>query len=148
MLLTTTLGENVVSKATADTLGAVTGVVVDAKVRTIAALQLGKGRKAKVVGWSDVSGVGSAAVVVERDAALREPSDDEHRYVRGDVAVIGGLVLSDRGNAHGNIVDVEYDEVSGALVSIRTASLTVPAVALRSIGAFAWVVAADDDEPA
>ncbi len=148
MLLTSTLGENVVSKASADTIGAVTGVVVDARARKITALQVGKGRKARVVAWADVSGIGSAAVVVERDDALREPTDDEHRYVGGDVAVIDGLVLSDRGNAHGKIIDVEYDEQTGSVVSIHTASTTVAADRLRSIGSYAWIVSAADDEPA
>jgi uncharacterized protein YrrD len=148
MLLTTTLGENVVSKASAETLGSVQGVVVDADARTIVAVQVGKGRKARVVPWGAVSGVGSAAVVVHDDDALREPTDDEDRFVGGSVKVIGGLVLSDRGNAHGDIADVEYDEETGAVTSIRTRTATIAADRVRSIGSYAWVVEAGDDEPA
>lgn len=148
MLLTSTLGENVVSKASAETLGSVQGVVVDAGARTLAAVQVGKGRKARVVPWASISGVGSAAVVVDDEDAPREPTDDEDRYVGGSVKVIGGLVLSDRGNAHGDIVDLEYDEETGAVVSIRTRTATIAAERLHSIGSYAWVVAAGDDEPA
>ncbi len=148
MLLTSTLGEHVVSKESAEQLGAVDGVVVDAASRRITAVQMGKGRKTKVVPWEAISGVGTAAVVVDRDESARDPDESEHRYTSGAVALIGGLVLSDRGNVHGKVVDVEYDEGTGSFVSIRTEAMTIPAARLRSIGTYAWIVAADDDEPA
>jgi uncharacterized protein YrrD len=146
MLLTTTLGEDAVSKESAETLGPVTGVVLDAPSRKITALQVGKGRKARVVSWDAVSGVGTAAVVVEDDEALRDPNEREQRYVGGDVEVIGGLVLSDLGNAHGTVVDVEYDEHTGEIMSIRTQSAVIDAERLRAVGTYAWVVTAADDE--
>ena len=121
MLLTTTLGEKVVSKASAETLGSVDGVVIDAANRKITGLRLGKGRKAKIVPWDTVSGVGTAAVIVREDDALRDPADGvEQRFASGDIALIGGLVLSDRGNAHGTVTDIEYDADTGALTSIQT----------------------------
>jgi len=147
MLVSTMLGENVVSKASAETLGSVEGVVMDAAGRKITALQLGKGRKARVVPWPAITGVGSAAVVVDHDDAVRSPTDDEQRYVGGDVAVIGGLVLSDRGNAHGRVVDIDCDASTGNVLSIRTESTTIEAKRLHSIGTYAWIIAADIDEP-
>lgn len=148
MLLTTTLGEKVVSKASAETLGSVDGVVIDAASRTITGLQLGRGRKAKIVPWARVSGVGTAAVIVEEDDALRDPADGvEQRFASGDVTLIGGLVLSDRGNSRGTVADVEYDADTGALTSIHTSqSTTIDAERLRAVGGYAWVVTADDDE--
>jgi uncharacterized protein YrrD len=146
MLLTTTLAENAVSKESAETLGSVTGVVIDAPSRKITAVQVGKGRKARVVAWDALSGVGEAAVIVADDDALRDPNEREQRYVGGDVEVIGGLVLSDLGNAHGNVVDIEYDEHTGAITSIRTQSAVIDAERLRAVGSYAWVVAAADDE--
>lgn len=148
MLLTTTLGEKVVSKASAETLGSVDGVVIDAVSRKITALRLGKGRKAKVVPWDDVTGVGTAAVIVEDEDAVRDPTEGaEQRFAAGDVAVIGGLVLSDRGNSRGTVADVEYDGDTGTLTSIRTSqSTTIDAERLRAVGTYAWVVVAGDDE--
>lgn len=148
MLLTTTLGEKVVSKASADTLGSVEGVVIDAASHKITAVQLGKGRKAKMVPWDEVTGVGTAAVIIEHDAALRDPAEGaEQRYAGGDVALIGGLVLSDRGNSRGTVADVEYNGDTGALTSIRTSqSTTIDAERLRAVGTYAWVVTAGDDE--
>ena len=148
MLLTATLGERIVSKETAETLGSVDGVVIEAEQRRLVALTSGKGRKVRVIPWGEVSGVGSAAVVVERDDAAREPAEgNERQQARGDTALMGGLVLSDRGNALGAVVDVEYDAATGALTSIRTSqSLTLSGDRLRAIGSYAWIVVAGDDE--
>ena len=148
MLLTDTLGEHAVSKASAESLGAVDGVVIDAAGHRITAVQLGKGRKARVVPWESISGIGSAALIVDDDESARAPDEREQRFTGGDVGLIGSLVLSDRGNARGKVVDLEYEEDTGRLVSIRTESETVAADRLRAIGTYAWVVAAGDDEPA
>jgi sporulation protein YlmC with PRC-barrel domain len=148
MLLTTTLGEKVVSKASAETLGAVDGVVIDTARRRITALRVGKGRHTKVISWDQVTGVGTAAVIVEHDDALRDPSGGlEERYTDGSVALIGGLVLSDRGNSSGTVADLEYDGTTGAITCLRTSqATTIDADRLRAIGTYAWVVAAQDDE--
>ena len=147
MLLTTTLGEKVVSKGSAETLGSVDGVVIDAARHLITALQVGKGRKAKVVPWDAISGVGTAAVIVERDDALRDPDDEiEPRYTRGDVAVIGALTLSDLGNSLGTIVDLEYDSDTGSITAIRTSqSNEISGDRLRAAGTHAWIFAAGDE---
>jgi hypothetical protein len=44
------------------------------------------------------------------------------------------------------VVDVEYDDNSGAFTSIRTQSDTIASDRLRAVGTYAWVVAAADDE--
>jgi DNA/RNA endonuclease YhcR with UshA esterase domain len=92
--------------------------------------------------------VGTAAAIVERDDALRDPADgDEQRYANGDIALVGGLVLSDRGNAHGTIADVEYDDDTGTITSIHTSqSNTIDAQRLLAVGTYAWIVAAGDEE--
>jgi uncharacterized protein YrrD len=148
MLLTDTLGERIVGRDTAETLGSVDGVVIDAAQKTIAALRSGKGRKTKVIPWSAVTGIGDAAVVIEATDAMREPNDGaEEQQARGDVAVLGGRLLSDLGNEHGTVVDIEYDTGTGAIASIRTSqSSEIAAERIRSIGSYAWVIAASDDE--
>ena len=146
MQLSTTLGEKVVSKATAETLGTVDGVVIDPAASEITALRLGKGRKAKIVPWGQVAGVGTAAAIVEHDDALRDPHDGtEQRYAGGDIALIGALVLSDRGNSLGTITDVEYQDDTGKLTAIRTSqSRAIDAERLRAVGTYAWIVSGDE----
>jgi uncharacterized protein YrrD len=148
MLLSETLGERIVSKASAETLGSADGVVVDPGSRRIVAVRTGKGRKARVIPWETLSGVGDAAVVVEHDDAVRSPDEGrEHDQATDAVKVLGGLVLSDRGNEHGTITDLVFDPASGAVEEIRTSrSTTITGERIRSIGRYAWIVAAADDE--
>jgi uncharacterized protein YrrD len=148
MLLSETLGERVVSKASAETLGTADGVIVDPGAPRIVAVRIGKGRKARVIPWEALSGVGDAAVVVEHDDALREPGEGrEHDQATDAVRVLGGLVLSDRGNEHGTVSDLVFDAASGTVEEIRTSrSARIAGARIRSIGHYAWIVAAADDE--
>ena len=148
MLLSETLGERVVSKASAETLGSADGVIIDPESRRIVAVRTGKGKKARVIPWDALSGVGDAAVVVDDDDAVRDPeAGAEHDQAADDVKLLGGLVLSDRGNAHGTVTDVAFDAASGTIEEIRTSrSMTIGADRMRSIGHYAWIVSAGDEE--
>jgi len=148
MRLASALGEKIVSKSSAETLGAFDGVVVDATARAITAVRTGKGRKARLVSWDAISAFGPDAVVVTDDDSLRDPADDdEERWTDGTIDVIGARVLSDRGNEHGTVADIEFDGESGALITIETTvGAPVTADRLRAAGSYAWVVVAADDE--
>lgn len=140
-----TLGSQVVARDTAEPVGDVLGAVVDVGSRHIAALQVGKGHKARLADWSSLSGVGPDATVVESEGALRPPNGErEERVVKGDIALLGGLVLTDRGDALGRLDDVEFDETTGELVALVCGDISVSADRLRSIGSYAVVVGADD----
>jgi uncharacterized protein YrrD len=148
MQLASALGEKVVSKSSAETLGSVDGVVIDPKPGTITAVRLGKGRKARLFSWASITAFGPDAVVVEDDDAVHEAADElEVRWVDGGFDVIGARVLSDHGNEHGAIVDIEFDDATGALVNIQpTQGAVIAADRLLAVGSYAWIVAADDDE--
>lgn len=143
------LGRPVVARDTAETVGDVQGAVVDASTRRVVALQVGKGRKARVADWTSLSGVGPDAVVVQSESALREPAGDrETAFVRGGLPLLGARVLTDRGDEAGTLDDVEFDEGSGQLVSLVAGDQRFPATGLHSIGAYAVVVSADGGAPA
>lgn len=148
MRITATLGERIVSKSSAETLGSVDGMIIDAQHRRLVALTFGKGRKSRVIPWSALHGIGSAAVVVEHDDAAREPADGfERQQARGEAALMGGLLLSEGGNALGAVVDVEYDSETGSVTAIRTSeSTTLNGDRLRAIGTYAWIVADEDED--
>lgn len=136
-------GRQVVSRASAEKLGELRNVVVDPATRTVVAVQVGKGRKARIVDWTSLSGLGEAAVVVDTEASLREPHDGrEHALVHGDVTLLGALVLSDAGDAQGSLEDVDLDETTGALLVLRTSAGLVDAGRLLGIGSYAVVVSA------
>ncbi len=137
------LGRPVVARDTAETVGDVQGAVVDVPTRRIVALQVGKGRKARVAEWASISGVGPDAVVVQSESVLRDPAGDrETAFVRGGLPLLGARVLTDRGDEAGSLDDVEFDEGSGQLVALVSGDQRFPAADLHAIGGYAVVVAA------
>ncbi|HWC12944.1 MAG TPA: hypothetical protein VG455_17190, partial [Acidimicrobiales bacterium] len=87
------LGRRVVARDTAETVGEVQGAVVDVPTLRLVAIQVGKGRKARVVDWSSLSGVGPDAVVVRTESALRPPAGErEEGFVKGGLPLLGARV--------------------------------------------------------
>ena len=144
------LGRPVVARDTAETVGDVQGAVVDVATRRVVALQVGKGRKAQVVDWAAISGVGPDAVVVQSESALRDPTGDrETGFVKGALPLLGATVLTDRGDEAGSLDDVEFDESSGAVLDLVAGDRRFPATGLHAIGGYAVVVTAPPvDAPA
>lgn len=143
------VGRSVVARDTAETVGQVRGALVDPAARRIASLQVGKGRGARLVDWPAVTGVGPDAVVVDTESSLRDPAEGrEERVVKGDVPLLGGRILTDRGDELGPLDDVDFDDSTGDLVSLRSGDVTIAAADLRSIGGYAIVVHHDPVAPA
>ncbi len=139
------MGRAVVARDTAETVGQVYGAVVDVGARRITAIQVGKGHKAQLADWSAITGVGPDAIVVDSETGLRSAQGErEERIVKGDIALLGGRVLTDRGDALGTLEDVEFDEDTGEVVALVCGDTSVPAARLRSVGSFAIVVATKD----
>ncbi len=139
------MGRGAVARDTAETVGQVHGAVVDVGARRIVALQLGKGHKAQLADWSAITGVGPDAVVVDSGASLRAARGErEERIVKGEIALLGAKVLSDRGDALGTLDDVEFDEATGEILTLVCGGNSVGAGRLRSMGGFATVVTAHE----
>ena len=144
-------GRPVVSRASAETLGALKHVVIDVPARRIVALHVAGGkRKARVVDWASITGFGPDGIVVEDDAAARPPADErESAVAAGRLDLDGRLVLSDAGDALGAVTDVLFDEGTGAVTAVEAGELSVEAARLRAIGPYCVLVrAAPDDPPA
>ena len=143
------LGRPVVARDTAETVGDVQGAVIDVPTRRVVALQVGKGRKARVVDWTSLSGLGPDAAVIQSGSAIRDPAGDhETGFVRGDLTLLGARVLTDRGDEVGSLDDVEFDEASGLLVALVVGEHRFPAAGLHAIGDYAVVVTAEGGAPA
>jgi uncharacterized protein YrrD len=138
-------GRPVLSRESADRLGDLKHVVVDAPARRITALHVaGRGRKASLVGWSDVVGFGPDGIVVAGEGSLRPPGDDRERAVAGgDLDLDGRLVLDDRGDSQGALTDVVFDEDSGEIGTFVCGDRQIPAERLRQIGPFCVIVRAE-----
>ena len=109
-------GRKVLSRSSAKEVGAVSHLLVDAQQRRIAAVVIGRGKKAQLVDWAQLSGFGPDAVMVVDEGALRPPADDRERAAaEGKLDLVGKRALSERGNELGELDDVTFDADTGAL---------------------------------
>lgn len=130
-----------VSRTSAEELGKLAHVVVDIKRRQVASLVVGKGRKAALIDWDQVSGFGPDAVMIADEGALYSPRDDlERDAADGKLELVGKRVLSDKGNELGTLTDVAFDPETGAIETIVVGAGEAPADSLLGAGSFAVVV--------
>jgi sporulation protein YlmC with PRC-barrel domain len=129
------------SRASANEVGSVGHLLVDAQQRRVAAIVIGHGRKAQLVDWAQLSGFGPDAIMVVDEAALRPPADDRERAaVEGSLELVGKRALSERGNELGQIDDVTFDAATGALEDLLIGDRRVPAGTLLGNGSYAAVL--------
>jgi uncharacterized protein YrrD len=136
-------GRTVISRTTAEELGKLAHIVIDVKRGQVASLVVGKGHKALLIAWEQVSGFGPDAVMISDESALQEPRDDrEQAAADGKLALLGKDVLSDIGNILGTVTDVVFDPDTGAIESIVLGDHEGPAASLLGAGSFAVIVRA------
>jgi sporulation protein YlmC with PRC-barrel domain len=141
-----TAGRKLISRTSAQELGTVAHLLVDAQRLQIAAVVVGRGKKARLVDWAALSGFGPDAVMVGDEAALRPPADDRERLAAdGKLELLGQRALTELGNEIGVVDDVTFDTGTGALESLRVGDREIAAGAMLGSGSYA-VVLADDGE--
>lgn len=134
-------GRKVLSRSSANEVGAVSHLLVDAQQRRIAAVVIGRGKKAQVVDWAQLSGFGPDAVMVVDEGALRPPADDRERAaVEGKLDLVGKRALSERGNELGELDDVTFDPDTGTLEELLIGDRRVQAGSLLGCGSYAVVL--------
>jgi len=137
-------GRKVISRADARDLGVVGHLLVDAAERRVAAIVIGRGRKAQMIDWSQVTGFGPDAVMVTDDGAVRAPVDDRERAAV-TVEMVGRRLLTEHGTELGMLDDVTFDAATGTLEMLRTGDREIPAGSLLGNGPYAVVVDAGQD---
>jgi uncharacterized protein YrrD len=144
-------GRKVVSTDDAEAIGRVDAFVIDAEQRRIAGLRLAKVRGDRsFLSWADLQGFGADAVTVASASLLRQASGEvEDRAASKELQPIGKLVLSDMGTALGKVENVDFDEGSGALVSLDLGSAgIVTSDRLLGVGSYAVVVSEAPEQAA
>jgi len=140
------VGRKVVSRATAHELGPVAHLLVTPDCQQVAAVIIGKGKKAEIVDWLQITGFGADAVMVSDESALRPPQDDRERAAaNGKLELLMKRTLSELGNELGSIGDVTFDPQSGVVETLKVDERPVPADAVLGAGSYAVVVAASQD---
>jgi uncharacterized protein YrrD len=137
-------GRPVLSRATAESIGALRHVVIDVPGRRIRALHVaGRGRKATLVDWASIVGFGPDGIVVESEDRARPARDDLEKAVGGgDLDLDGRLVLSDGGDALGALTDVVFDESSGRIERLVTGEEEHDSARLRAVGPYCVILRA------
>jgi uncharacterized protein YrrD len=134
-------GRKVMSRASANEVGSVGHLLVDAQQRRVAAVVIGRGKKAQLIDWAQLSGFGPDAIMVIDEDALRPPADDRERAAtEGRLELVGKRALSDRGNELGKIVDVTFDAATGVLEELLIGDRRFPAGSLLGSGSYAAVL--------
>jgi sporulation protein YlmC with PRC-barrel domain len=134
-------GRKVISRASAQKLGAVSHLLVDAQRRGIAAVVIGRGKKAQLIDWAQLSGFGPDAVMVGDADALRAPADERERAAAdGKLDLVGQRALTERGNELGTLDDVTFDAGTGALEHLLVGTRQIPAGALLGSGSYAAIL--------
>ncbi|CAN5851453.1 hypothetical protein BH24ACT3_BH24ACT3_16800 [soil metagenome] len=134
------IGQRVMSSESAESLGKVKGVVVDAGSAKLAALRV-KGTDAEFVDWTDLSGAGPDAVVVTGTSSFRAAGAEyEERAQSGDVDLLGKRVLTDGGFELGSVTDAEFDEADGSIEAVLIGDERIAGDRLRAVGGYAVVV--------
>lgn len=142
-------GRKVVSRATARNLGEVGHLVVDAAQRRITAVVVGRGKKAQLIDWPQLSGFGPDAVMVGDDDALRPPGDDRERAAAdGKLDLVGRRTLTELGNELGVLEDITFDPATGAVETLVVGGRAVPAESLLGYGSYAAVLDISAEPPA
>jgi sporulation protein YlmC with PRC-barrel domain len=140
------VGRKVVSRASAQGLGTVGHLVVDAGRRRVEAVVVGRGRNARLVDWADVSGFGPDAVMVAEEGSLRPPGDDRERAAAdGKLELVGRRALTERGNELGTVADVTFDPGTGVVETLRIGERDIPADAMLGSGPYAVVLDAGQE---
>jgi sporulation protein YlmC with PRC-barrel domain len=140
-------GRRVVSRASAEPVGTVARVVLALDREngpTVSAVVIGKGKKASLVRWADLTGVGPDAVIVGDEANLVSPETDHDRAaVDGRLELLGKRALLDTGHGVGTVADAIFDPDTGKVLTILVggdSGREVPATALLGLGSYAAVL--------
>lgn len=134
-------GRKVVSRGSAGDLGAVSHLLVDAGGRRIATVVIGRGKRARLVEWAQLSSFGPDAIMVADEVSLRPPADGRERAgADGKLEMVGKRALTERGNDLGTIDDVTFDAGTGTLEMLQIGDREIPSGALLSSGPYAVVL--------
>jgi uncharacterized protein YrrD len=140
------VGRKVISRASANQLGTLSHLLLTSDCRHVAAVIVGKGKKAKLVDWAALTGFGADAVMVNDEAALRPPADSrEEAAAAGKLDLLGRRALSETGNELGAVDDVTFDPADGAVAALDIAGHQIPADAVMGSGSYAVVLSASQD---
>lgn len=147
MLFSESRKRKIVCTSTAETVGKVSGFVVDPAPRRVVALRVKKSQHGDTLAWPQISGFGPDAVTIAAPTDIG-PADEAVAALRGKRhAMLRKQVLSSDGDRLGDVTDVEFDPETGAIEALLIDGTPVAGDRLMGVGSFAVVVKAAPDAP-
>jgi sporulation protein YlmC with PRC-barrel domain len=142
--LASLLGRPVVSRASADRLGELTGFVVDGPKHPVVALRLGRRRHARFVTRTDLRAIGPDAIVID-DASMVHPAAGplEEASAKGASDVLGAPVYTSTGMAIGRVSDIDADLDRGLVATVDVGDTHIAGDHILGLGDFALVIDVD-----
>lgn len=132
------IGRRVLGREDAESIGKLSGFVVDPGRRKVMALVVGSGRKAAVYRWAEVSGFGPDAVLVQGAPA---EGDEAKELSSGRGDPLGKRLLTVLGEEIGKVADLEFDPDTAELRSLKAdTGVDLRAELLQGVGSYAVVV--------
>jgi|GEM_PF-2182311 len=131
------LGREVVDTSTAQAVGAVDALVIDAQASSIIGLVIGD----QIASWADTGGIGSDAVTISGPEPLRAPrTATEEGAVAGRTRPLAKPILTEDGYGLGHLTDIEFDPGTGSVQQLITADDRIAGSRLMGAGSFAVIV--------
>ncbi|MEO5983343.1 MAG: PRC-barrel domain-containing protein [Pedococcus sp.] len=141
MLFSETLGREIVTTDTAETIGQVADFVIDPRSRSIVAISVNKSKKGDTVLWGAIGAFGADAVIVSGADVLGEPNEAVAALSGKARRLMDKRVLDATGVDLGTVADVEFDAETGQLITLRlTEGAAIAGQSLIGIGSYAAVV--------
>ncbi len=134
-------GTKAVSTSSADTVGKVSGFLLDPATRSLVALAVQEDRQRQVhpvVGPHRPSA--TDAVTVADDSVITEGNEQIDALAGKDHGVIKKRVLATSGDELGKVKDIDFDPETGALNFLVVDKAEIAASRLRGVGSWAVVV--------
>ena len=144
MMFSAAKGHKVVDTSSADTVGTVSGFLVEPSTHSIVALRVKKTETGEVIRWRDITAFGSEAVTVPRAGVVTDT--DAELEALGDKAreLVKKRILTSAGDELGTVKDIEFDTETGALTTfLLDGAPDVSADRLIGVGSYAVVVRAE-----
>lgn len=136
-------GRTIVATESADTVGKITGFVVDPGAARVVALRVKKAHgEGDTLPWSDLTAMGADVVTVEKAMSVQVAHGQllEQGHKRHEI--VGKRVLTERGDELGRVRDVDFDPGDGRVRALVTTGEEVDGVRLMGVGSYAVVVRA------
>jgi sporulation protein YlmC with PRC-barrel domain len=135
-------GQRVLAQQDAQMVGSVRRLLLDPSSVAVSGAQLeGVEGDATILPWNAVMSIGPDALMVESADVLRQAGDElGERLESGIFDLEGKLVLNDRGDALGQLEDIEFDERSGRVQRLMVPGHSLPLERMIAVGPDALII--------